>query len=272
MTATLTTSDPTARPAAPPAATYRVRNVMRAEVSKLLSLSSTYWMLAVAVVGAGLVTFLSTNAALHHGPDWYQGFDPTQTSLVGLLVPALLLGVFGALVVTSEYASGSIRVSLAATPRRPLFVAAKFAVAALATFAVSEIISFSCWALGQAVLSNGGAPTAHLGQPGVLRAIIVSGVFLGLLAMLSFGLGLIWRSTAGALAAFAGVAFVLPLILRAMPGRDWRYAPTVMLTNSVMQSSTTYGDVSPTVALVLMISYTAAVLVAGFVLFLRRDA
>jgi ABC-2 type transport system permease protein len=259
MTATLTTTAP--------APTYRVRNVMRAEVAKLTSLSSTFWMMAVAVVGV-----LSTNSALHHSPDWYQGFDPTQTSLVGLLVPALLLGVFGALMVTSEYASGSIRVSLAATPRRPLFLAAKLAVAAAVTFAVSEIISFACFWLGQAVLSSGGAPTANLGQPGVARAVLMSGAFLGLLAMLSFGMGLIWRNTAGALAAFAGVAFVLPLILRAMPGRDWRYAPTVMLTNSVMQTVDTGGRLSPTAALVLMTSYTAAVLVAGVALFLRRDA
>ena len=259
--------------AARPAATYRVRNVMRAEGAKILSLSSTYWMIGVAVLGAGLVTFFSTHAALNHGPEWYQGFDPTQASLVGLLVPALLLGVFGAMIVTSEYASGSIRVSLAATPRRPLFLAAKLAVAAIVTFAVAEIVSFACFWFGQAVLSSGGAPSAHLGQPGVLRAVAVSGLFLGLLAMLSFGLGLIWRSTAGALAAFAGVAFVLPLILRAMPGHDWKYAPTVMLTNSVMQTVNQNPDaLSPTVALVLMITYTAAALVAGVVLFLRRDA
>lgn len=265
MTATVTTTRP--------AATYRVRNVMQAEVSKLVSLSSTFWMMAVAVLGAGLVTFFATHAALHHNADWYQGFDPTQTSLVGLLVSALLLGVFGALMVTSEYSSGSIRVSLAATPRRPLFLAAKFAVGAIVTLAVSEIVSFACFWFGQAVLSSGGAPTASLGQPGVLRAVVMSGAFLGLLSMLSFGLGLIWRSTAGAVAAFAGVAFVLPLILRAMPGQNWRYAPTVMLTNSVMQTFRQGPNpLSPTVALVLMISYTAAVLVAGVALFLRRDA
>jgi ABC-2 type transport system permease protein len=255
-----------------PVGRYRVRNVMRAEVAKILSLPSTLWMLIISVAGSGLVTFLSTNSALHHSPDWYQGFDATQTALIGLLIPALILGVFGALTLTSEYASGSIRVSMAATPRRPLLLAAKLSVAAIAVFAVAEALSFASFWFGQAVLSGGGAPSAHLGQPGVLRAVLLSGVCVALLALLSFGLGLIFRSTAGALAGYAGVAFVLPLILRAMPGREFRYAPTSILTNSVMTTVNGIERLSPTIGLLLMISYTVAVLVAGAIIFVRRDA
>jgi ABC-type transport system involved in multi-copper enzyme maturation permease subunit len=251
---------------------YRIKNVVRAEAAKLLSLRSTLVMLVISVAGAGLITFLSTHGALHHSADWYGGFDPTQTSLVGMILPALVFGVFGALAVTSEYASGTIRASLAATPRRPVLLAAKFLVAATAVLVISEIMSFACFWLGQAILSGGGAPSAHLGQPGVLRAVMLTGLVVGLLSILSFGLGLILRSTAGALSAYAGVAFVLPLILRAMPGNDVQYSPTGILTNSVMATVKQGKALSATVGLELMVAYTIAVLAAGTVVFLRRDA
>lgn len=255
-----------------PAGRYRMRDVMRAEALKLTTLRSTLWMLLISVVGGLLVTFLTTNAVLHHDPQWYQGFDPTQQALVGLLVPALVLGVFGALAVTNEYASGSIRMSLSATPRRPLLLGAKLLVAAMAVLACGEVLSFGCFWLGQAVLSGGGAPSAHFGQPGVLRAVVMSGACVALLSLLSFGLGLIFRSTAGALAGFAGVTFVLPLILRAMSEHDSHYAPAPILTNSIMSTISNPDRLSPTIGLLLMILYAAAALAAGAVLFVRRDA
>ena len=42
----------------------------------------------------------------------------------------------------------------------------------------------------------------------------MTGVFIALMALMSFGFGLILRSTAGAIAAFVGVVFVLPLVMR----------------------------------------------------------
>ena len=69
-----------------------------------------------------LVTGLVTNAALHHGPGFYNGFDPTQAALTGLIVAGLTGGVFGALLITGEYSSGTIRTTLAATPKRPILL------------------------------------------------------------------------------------------------------------------------------------------------------
>lgn len=257
--------------ATPRSGRYRIRNVMRGEASKLLSLHSTLWMMLITVIGAVTVTLLSTHAVLHHSPQSYQGFDPTQQSLFGLLVPALILAVFGALIATSEYASGSIRVSLAATPRRPILLAAKVSVAAIALFVSAEVLSFACFWLGQAVLS-GGAPSAHLGQPGVLGAVVLSGACVALLGLLALGLGLVFRSTAGALAAYAGIAFVLPLVLRAMQGREYRFAPTMILTDSVMTTVNPGDRLSPAIGFLLMACYAFAVLAAGAVLFVRRDA
>ncbi len=81
-----------------------------------------------------------------------------------------------------------------------------------------------------------GLPSASLGSPGALRAVFMTGLFIALLALMSFGFGLIFRSTAAAIAAFVGVVFVLPLVMRGISQPDLRYAPTNILTNSIMST------------------------------------
>ncbi|HET9076537.1 MAG TPA: ABC transporter permease subunit [Acidimicrobiales bacterium] len=256
---------------------YRVKHVARAEVAKMLTLRSTAITLGFTVAVGLLVTGLVTNAALHHGPDYYLGFDPTQAALTGLIVAALSGGVFGALLITGEYSSGTVRTTLAATPRRPVLLAAKIGVTTAAMVVFCELLSFVSFFLGEAVLSGGGAPSAALGSPGALRAVLMSGLFIALLALMSFGFGLIFRSTAAAIAAFVGVVFVLPLVMHGISEPDVRYLPTQILTNSVMATvhvgpGGIIRPLSPVVGLLLMVVYAAVVVAAGAALFLKRDA
>ena len=48
----------------------------------------------------------------------------------------------------------------------------------------------------------------------------MTGLFIALLALMSFGFGLICRSTAAAIATFVGVVFVLPLVMHAISESD----------------------------------------------------
>jgi ABC-type transport system involved in multi-copper enzyme maturation permease subunit len=259
-----------------PVGHYRLKHVIRSEALKVVTLRSTLVTLGLTVVAGLLVTGLVTNAALHHGASYYIGFDPTQQSLTGLIVAALTGGVFGALLITGEYSSGTIRTTLAATPRRPFLLGAKIGVAAVATVAFCELLSFVSFFLGQAILSGGGAPSATLGSPGALRAVLMTGVFISLMALMSFGFGLIFRSTAAAIAAFVGVVFVLPLVMQGVSQPDLRYVPTNILTNSIM-STVSHGpgaivkSLSPAIGFLLMAAYAAIVLAVGAVLFVKRD-
>jgi ABC-2 type transport system permease protein len=256
---------------------YRAKNVVKSEALKIFTLRSNAIIVGLTVVAALLVTGLVANADLHHSAGYYLGFDPTQNSLTGVIVAGLTAGVFGALLITSEYASGTVRATVAATPRRPMLLVAKIAVAAAVTVAFCELLSFVSFFLGQAVLSGGGAPSASIGSPGALRAVVMTGVFIALMALMSFGFGLILRSTAGAIAAFVGVIFVLPLAMHGISEPDLRYVPTNILTGSIM-STVNQGPggivspLSPTVGLLLMALYAVIVLAAGAVLFVRRDA
>jgi uncharacterized membrane protein len=64
----------------------------------------------------------------------------------------------------------------------------------------------------------------------------MTGLFIALLALMSFGFGLIFRSTAAAIAAFVGVVFVLPLVMHGISESRVRYLPTNILTNSIMST------------------------------------
>jgi len=255
---------------------YRLRHVVKAEVVKILTLPSTAITLGVTVAAGLLVTVLVTHAAVANG----FGFDSTQEALTGMIVAGLTLGVFGTLLITAEYSSGTVRATLAATPRRPTVLAAKMLVTAVTTVVFSEILSFVSFFLGQAVLSGRGTPTATLGSPGALRAVLMTGVFIALLALLSFGFGLICRSTAAAIASFAGVVFVLPLVMHTISEEAVRYLPTNILTNSVMSTVNPggpggpggIGPLSPGIGLLLMAVYAAITLGVGAVLFMKRDA
>jgi ABC-2 type transport system permease protein len=245
---------------------------MRAEWTKLVSLRSTRWTLLITAVGTLLVTFLATHGALHHPSGWYrEGFDPTNQSLAGLAIGSLALGVLGILAISGEYGTGTIRASLAAMPRRGVLLTAKVAVIGLSTLVIGEALSFLSFFEGQAVLSSG-APTATLGQPSVLRAVALSGTFLALFALLGLGLGMVIRHTAGAIAVFAGVTFLVPILFSSISHGIARFAPELIFANSIAAVDRQSGAVSVTIGVVLMLAYCAAALGLGAFLLHRRDA
>jgi ABC-type transport system involved in multi-copper enzyme maturation permease subunit len=269
---TASTATRPAPAAEPPRWRAGLPQAMRAEWTKLVSLRSTRWTLLITAVGTFLVTFLATHGALHHSPQWYRGFDPTNQSLSGMAIGSLALGVLGILAVSAEYGSGTIRSSLAATPRRGAFLTAKVIVVGLLTLLLGEALSFIAFFEGQAVL-KGGAPTATLGQPGVLRAVALSGFFLALFALLGLGLGVIVRHTAGAIAVFAGVTFLLPILFNSISHDIARFAPELIFANSIAATVNQHDDaVSVTMGVVLMLGYCAAALGLGALLLNRRDA
>jgi ABC-2 type transport system permease protein len=246
---------------------------VRAERTKLVSLRSTAWALLITLAGTTLVSFLSTRGARHpHAPaGFFQGFDPTNAALAGLALGSLVVGVLAVLSMTGEYGSGTIRSSLAATPRRSVFFAAKVIVFGAGALVVGMAMSFLSFFVGQAELS-GGAPTATLGDPGVLRVLVESGAYLALLALFAIGLGAIIRHSAGAIAAFVGCTLLLPLLLHGVPGNVVRFTPGSIYANSVAEVVPTGGALSSTTGFLLMAGYAAVALALGGYLLARRDA
>lgn len=203
-------------------------NLLRSEWTKFRSLRSTWLTVAMTVilgVGIGAVASLG-QARQYTGEDW----DPTAISLTSIIIGQLAFGVLGVLVVTAEYATGTIAPSVAAAPRRGQLLAAKATVLATATVLLGQLIGFTSFLVGQAVIAGAGAPHATLGQPHVLRAVIGCGLYLAAIGLLGLGLGAILRTTAGAIGALVSITLLIRALAQALPEEmaKWmdRYWPT----------------------------------------------
>jgi ABC-type transport system involved in multi-copper enzyme maturation permease subunit len=203
--------------------------VIRSEWTKLRSLPSTIWGLLATValvVGVGLAYATLRVARPPADPST---FDSTAVSLAGIQLAQLAIGVLGVLFITGEYATGSIRVSLAAVPRRLQLLWGKaitFGVATLVLAVPAVLVSFVA---GQSILSAEHLDTG-LDEPGVLRAVLGSALFLTAVGLLGLGLGAFLRNTAGGISALFGLLFAPQLVLGLLPesvsDAAYRYLPT----------------------------------------------
>jgi hypothetical protein len=261
--------------------TYRTAgfsDVLHAEWTKARTVPSTMWTLIVAaVLGVGLGALISALAANHYASSSLsnrQTWDPTSISNSGLSIAQLAIGVLGVLLVTSEYSSGAIGSSLAAVPRRGRLLGAKAVVIMVLTFVVVEIIAFAAFLVGQALIS-GHAPTATLGQPGVLRALVGAGLYGALLGMLGLAFGTIIRHAAGAIALLVAILYVLPGIAAALPTSIEHTVQEYWPTQAGGQVTTvvrTANTLSPWAGFGVFLLFVAIVSVVAFTLLNRRDA
>lgn len=248
-----------------------LRQACRAERAKLFSIRSTWWTLFVTVAGTLAVTALAMSQSADRSPRWYQGFDPTNQSMSGLYIGALAIGVLGVLVFTSEYGSGTIRSSMAAVPRRPELLVAKLLVMGVLATAVGEALTFTCFALGHVLLATSPVPAWSLGDPGVLRAVVGTGVAMGLLGLTGAAIGAIVRRSAGAIGVYVALLFLLPLLLTKMPGNVVRFTPLILIANSIAAVLHQHGFESATGGFVLLACYTAVLCLLAAVVTVRRD-
>jgi ABC-type transport system involved in multi-copper enzyme maturation permease subunit len=253
-------------------------DVLRAEWTKARTVPSTLWTLIVAaVLGIGLGALICALAANHYAKSSLSSrltWDPTSISNSGLSIAQLAIGVLGVLLVTSEYSSGSIASTLAAVPRRGRLLGAKSVVIMVLTFVVVEIIAFAAFLIGQAVIS-GHAPTATLGQPGVVRALIGAGLYGALLGMMGLAFGTIIRNAAGAIAVLVAILYVLPGIAGALPTSIehtvQEYWPT-QAGGQVTVVVRTANTLAPWPGLGVFLLFVAILSVVALTLLNRRDA
>ena len=249
---------------------YGFRTVAQMEWLKLRSVRSTWWTLLVFAAGMVGLAILVMRGQQHSA-----SFDPTNDSFAGLAIGQLALGVLGVLAVTSEFSSGMIRATFAAAPRRPLVLAAKAAILASVTLVAGEIMAFVAFGVGQAVLKSQ-FPHAALGQPGVLRAVLMAGAYPALIALTGLGLGAIIRHTAGAISAVVGVLFVLPLILlplgTSIQNSVGQFMPMLIAENSLTAVKPVAHSLSAGVGFAVLCLYAATALAVGSWMLARRDA
>ena len=253
---------------------YGFRSVTRMEWHKLRSVRSTWWIVAVfaiAMIGLSVLVLGHEGYARMSAAD-RASFDPVHDSFIALVLGQLLLGALGVLAITTEFSSGMIRATFAAVPSRPLVLAAKAAVLGAVTLTAGELAAFAAFAAGQAAL-QAPAPHATLGQPGVLRAVLLAGAYPALIALIGLGLGALVRHTAGGICALVGVLFVLPLLFISPSLQDssQNFLPHPMA--NAMTAVKPLAHTLPSAAIfALLCLYAALTLAAGAWTLTRHDA
>lgn len=203
--------------------------LVRSEWIKLISLRSTWWSVGLTIlgmVGMSLLMAVSMSAFASDIPaDQLDSMGP-QVLTFGFFLGQITVAVLGALVVTGEYSTGMIRSTFTAAPNRLEALSAKALVVGVAVFVLGVVGGLISWLVTTPILPDGAA--AAFSDPIAWRSLLGLGAFLALVALMAFALGVIVRSSAGAIASVLGVLLMLPLAINilAMMGQQW--ASTIM--------------------------------------------
>jgi ABC-2 type transport system permease protein len=242
-----------------------------------VTVRSTTWTLLVAfVANVGFAALAAALLAPRLSPDDKTHVDVVQLALSGMHVSQVAFGVLGALVITGEYGSGMIRTTFAAVPRRRTVVAAKglvFAGIALVAATLSTVAAYLAFlaALPSQTLTGTG-----WSEPGVTRAVLGGGLYLTVYGLLGFGLGVVLRSSAAAIATLLGLLSVPPLLLNLLPG-TWKttvgpYIPMQSGSQIFVAARREAASLAPWTGFGVFCLYAVAALLAGLVVINRRDA
>jgi hypothetical protein len=168
---------------------------LRAEWTKLRSVRSTTWMLLAIValpIAFGAVS-TSTSHAEGLGPGDPKKENVVAISLAGIYFAQIAAIAFGVLAICGEYATGTIRATFAANPRRRRVLAAKAAIVGALVLGAAAVAALVAFYLGQAMVhGNGfddehGYPAASLADGATLRTVAIAAVYPVVLALLSLG-------------------------------------------------------------------------------------
>jgi ABC-2 type transport system permease protein len=252
---------------------YGFREAAHAEWLKVRSVRSTWWLL-----GFTFVAMVAAGAGVGIG---YRNHTPAATvaqivdnSLSGAVLAQLLVGAWGILVMSSEYASGTSGATFLATPRRRLVLAAKLAVLAAIAVPVGIAGSVGAFVAGQLAIRGTAIPHASLAHGDVLRPVLLTGLYIAVVGLLGLGLGTLIRHGVGAIGTLFGAMFV-PLFLAGIFGASGiavsRFVPVIILANSIVTTAPVPGALNAWAGIAVMIAYAALATGAGAVLLRRRD-
>lgn len=194
---------------------------VRAEWIKLRTLTSTWVTSAITIVitvlfGAGMAVGFAGSPSRA---------DEAKTMIsMGSVLGMVVVAVLGALMITGEYASGQIRSSLMAVPRRGRLFAAKALVVSGFSFVLGVLCVVLSYALSYPFMKGHAGSLTDTHYLGLFWG---TGLVFALIALMAQGVGYLTRSTAGAITVVVSVLFVVTIPFNLMAGH-WKWANKVL--------------------------------------------
>jgi ABC-type transport system involved in multi-copper enzyme maturation permease subunit len=250
--------------------------VVRAEWTKLRALRSTRWCaLTAAVLIVGLGAAIASSGTAYHVSAGNSAANGVSVALLGVLFAQLVVGVVGVLAFSGEYGTGMIRATLAVVPARLPVLWAKLIVLAGLVLPVTLLCTVADFFTATALNSARGGSAISLTDPGVLRTVVGSSLYLTVVVVIALALGALLRKTAAGLSVFAAVFFVIPIVVNALPHTITGFAPYLpsnaggALWGSPLDSA---NALSPWTGFACLCGYAVVLTVAAAWRLRRRDA
>ena len=246
--------------------TAQLRSELLKQRSTRMTLALMAWMVALAVLVVALHVLSFGVADLSR--------ESNQMRILGLgtSIGSLFAALLGAISMTGEFRTGTIRPTFLVTPRRTRVLAAKVAASMLAGLGVgllAEGLTAGAEAAGLAVrgiqIELGAGDYAQLLAGGALAA--------ALFAAIGVGVGTLVRNQVSTVVGLCvWLLFLEPLLLGDVP-QAAKYAPEASAgaIAGAIQSQLADSLVAPGLAVVLLAAYAALAGLAGSVLISHRD-
>ena len=224
------------------------------------------WLVGLTLLVVGLHVASFSTAALARQDD--------QLRILGLgtMLGALFAALLGALSVTAEFRTGTIRPTLLVTPRRTRVVAAKVVAGLLAGAGVGLLAAALTAGTEAAGLAARGVPVA-LGAGDYARLLGGGALASALLAAIGVGVGAAARNQVATVVALCVWMLLLePLLLGDVPSVA-KFAPEASAgaITGAIQSQPAGALAAPGLGVALLISYAAVAGLLGAVALDRRD-
>jgi ABC-2 type transport system permease protein len=251
--------------------------VIRAEWTKMRALRSTWWCgLSAVVLLVGLGALIAGSGAPYKVGAGNTAAAGVSDSLAGLLLAQLVLGVVGVLAFSGEYGTGMIRATLAVVPSRLPVLWAKVIVLVGLVLPLTLLAAVADFFTVTALESARGGSAISLTEPGVLRTVVGSSLYLTVVVLVGLALGALFRKTAAGLAVFVAVFFVLPIVAGLLPHKITGFAPYLPSNAGGAlwgQPLLTNGHVlSPWTGFAVLCGYAVVLIAAAAWQLRRRDA
>jgi hypothetical protein len=189
------------------------RSLLGVEARKMFNTRSGFWLMA----SIGITATLATIATIIFAPDDELTFEAFATA-VGFPM-TVILPMVAALAVSSEWSQRSALTTFTLVPSRTRVIAAKAAVTVMIGV-VAIALAFAIGALGNVVGSTiaGVDITWNIDAREYSQTLLASEISMAM----GFMLGLLFRSSAGAIVAYFVYALVLPGASGALAAtQDW---------------------------------------------------
>ena len=247
--------------------------VLKSELFKLRTTRATKIVAICAVVLPAIIFGLTSLFAFTNGE-----VGDSLVSMVGNFAPltGLLLGVVGVLCATQEYSQGTIRITLVATPNRLQVFVAKLLTTLVVSVASALMMLLLCLLPSALILSFRDVEFVTIGSD--IRVLLSAVILSAFLPILGLSLGLIFKSSPGAISALLlwptileGMVFGL-LSLAFRDSNVFKFAPIQGNGFKLVSTFFTADENSWLTSLMYFSAFVSIFVVLGAVLFTRRDA